>query len=650
MVKNRKFVVEKTTKDSANAFTTSGEESTATEANNSGNESAGRKRTRSQGRHSNSNSPNKKLSKANADTRDVRQVERKEQTPSKNTKTKSSLKTPPASGKRLKSVIIDGKAKSKVGGKSPKSPKVDKSDIESEDGELDSESDSDTNTEKNLTSDEGSEISLTIDLNKDDTIDSDSAESRASKRRSRSPKRSEKKRRRNSKKSKSRSRSRSRSHHRDREERRERKRRKEKRAKSRDLSNSEDEDEQVLRIVKLVREQMKRGNSSRGQSSETPRKLTPVKSPSASTIYTPAIKRNEIPRRLAMSEGTKPVNEITNFLKTMRLIADTKSPATSATRTDLDRTLEDGARNQRSGQEGGEEAQRSTRQIADDLIIQAEKNKAMMLPKTGNDEEVLDRVDPNNMNHLLDDCSFLHITCHIDKNLRAKIQRGEYVDLAKLLQKPKHMKSASENEEKALVNRGGEAKFINLEDNIKVNSVRKWEQAFRIYATIYSQANPHRSAEIFQYINTINDAAKSFTWECVGYYDYTFRHLMERKPNRSWAKTFPELWNMSMVEPVSRNNNNGNNGRKRDWRDNCCWRYNKSICKYGKDCKFDHRCTYCGGSHPASRCFKKGSSSRRSESRGESSSGEHRESRDEHSKHHHQNKKAKRTSENDQHE
>ena len=60
-----------------------------------------------------------------------------------------------------------------------------------------------------------------------------------------------------------------------------------------------------------------------------------------------------------------------------------------------------------------------------------------------------------------------------------------------------------------------------------INSIRKWEQAFKVYAAIYCEANPECAAEIWQYAYAINTAANSLQWENVAFYDNTFRQLME---------------------------------------------------------------------------------------------------------------------------
>ena len=83
---------------------------------------------------------------------------------------------------------------------------------------------------------------------------------------------------------------------------------------------------------------------------------------------------------------------------------------------------------------------------------------------------------------------------------------------------------------------------------------RHWEQAFRAYATIYWGANPKRSKEIWQYITVINTAATLYSLENVYNYDIMFRHLMAFNPQCSWAVTYNQMWNLSMKDPLPKNN------------------------------------------------------------------------------------------------
>ena len=163
----------------------------------------------------------------------------------------------------------------------------------------------------------------------------------------------------------------------------------------------------------------------------------------------------------------------------------------------------------------------------------------------------------------------------------------------------------------------------------KIGSFRKWEQAFRAYATIYCGANPQRAKEIWQYITVINTAASSFLWDNVYNYDITFRHLMAFNPQHSWAITYNHMWNLSMRDPIPRSNGSGkgftphfgqnsfgnktpsgggqnfNRQQKRNKPD-YCWNFNKGIpCKFESKCQFIERCKYCDSpAHPVINCPK----------------------------------------------
>ena len=69
----------------------------------------------------------------------------------------------------------------------------------------------------------------------------------------------------------------------------------------------------------------------------------------------------------------------------------------------------------------------------------------------------------------------------------------------------------------------------------RITGICKWEQAFRIYATIYCGAHPSQVKEVWQYISVINTAAASYAWDNVASYDINFRHLMAFNLDRSWA-------------------------------------------------------------------------------------------------------------------
>ena len=171
---------------------------------------------------------------------------------------------------------------------------------------------------------------------------------------------------------------------------------------------------------------------------------------------------------------------------------------------------------------------------ANNLIVPAEQFKAVVNVPTG---KHMGEANGNNAG-LLDDKSLdvddqcFHVTCHIDEGLKSKIQRGEFVDLERLLPKIHSQRNSHENKME-LVYKDGHSYFVPAVTDGKINGIRRWEQAFRVYAAIYSEANPARAAEIWQYVHIMNTAAASYSWENVSNYDYTFRHLMSQYPQRS---------------------------------------------------------------------------------------------------------------------
>ena len=216
------------------------------------------------------------------------------------------------------------------------------------------------------------------------------------------------------------------------------------------------------------------------------------------------------------------------------------------------------------------------------------------------------------------DDDFFHLTCYLEPSLIHKIEKGEFIELEKLLPKDRSSFTRGGNDESRFkwVQRDGNTYLVAANRDSKITGIRCWEQAFRVYATIYCVANPQRAKEIWQYISVINTAASSYAWDNVYNYDITFRHLMAFNPNRSWAVTYNKMWNLSMRDPLPRNQNNRgsfqfhrNNGsghsnaqgqnqmagngqhkKKSDY----CWNFNKGVpCKFGKKCRFIERCRYC---------------------------------------------------------
>ena len=339
-----------------------------------------------------------------------------------------------------------------------------------------------------------------------------------------------------------------------------------------------------------------------------------VKSPSDTTIYVPALKHGK--------RVDDVVNKISDFVESIHIESTRKDKHNQG---DIDSGIpltndqpdeESHTRHRNSTPDryarSSEEYERKKADRADKIILEAKKFRANIaaLKGTVSDASEFDFhtvTEEIKLRHLLDnDDDFFHVTCHVDPQLKEKIEAGQFVELEKLLPREGGSSLFSHNDTTfndmlQVITKGGNTYLgAPQERDCKINSVRHWEQAFRVYAAIYTEAHPARAAKIWQYVYTNNTAATNYQWDNMYFYDQTFRRLMESKPWRSWSKTYTQGWNLAMHESMTHSVNvgNGNSNSKpvKDWRDDCCWKYNKNHCsKANNNCNYDHRCTYCGG-------------------------------------------------------
>ena len=239
-------------------------------------------------------------------------------------------------------------------------------------------------------------------------------------------------------------------------------------------------------------------------------------------------------------------------------------------------------------------------------LLNAEKFKASVATPRG-------KVPEPDYNCEMFDNKFSSTTSHVDQPTREKIEVGGFVEVEKLIPKTKTPRPDGEDKRMDLVTKEGYSYFVPFtERDQKVNNVKKWEQGFRAYATIYSEANPHRAAEIWRYVHTINDAAATFQWDNVAWYDYQFRQEMAEFPQRCWSRINGHLWVMCMKDHITnkfghfqKGNNNKQVSKQTDPKQRYCWKFNKNKCRNPR-CPFDHRCSYCGShNHIALACPKK---------------------------------------------
>ena len=286
--------------------------------------------------------------------------------------------------------------------------------------------------------------------------------------------------------------------------------------------------------------------------------------------------------------ATDPVDKISNFVESMRMESDRNDGATPGTSNEVQ----------------PDERYLGAQKRAERTILEAEKYKAIIAEPPG--EMVIAQNVVRNVGSGLSDDDFFHLTCHVESGLLEKIEKGQFVELDKLIPKDKRRLKSEDNHMEWIQSEGGTF-LAPVSDRLsKINSFRCWEQAFRVYATIFCSANPHRSKEIWQYVSVISTVSNSYIWENVYEYDVTFRHLMAFNPSRSWAVTYNQMWNLCMKDHIvrtgfqnnfNRNSIGGNTPRgnfDRRKKGKHCWYFNRGeVCKYGKKCRFIEPCSYC---------------------------------------------------------
>ena len=219
------------------------------------------------------------------------------------------------------------------------------------------------------------------------------------------------------------------------------------------------------------------------------------------------------------------------------------------------------------------------RQISrsDQFIREVEASKAQMIKTPGEltNHSVFNAKELEVMQHsAVVDENYMVVGAHLDRNLQSKTINSEYVDFSKLISRDQ---IGHEDENRMeLVSRGGSTFFVPVADRLigrGINNFSKWEQAFRIFANVYTKVYPHKASELIQYNHTIYTAAQNFSWENVYAYEKEFRIHISNFPQRSWSVILQQGWTMCLKDRVHRfddgNRGNGGNGGKKHRREAC---------------------------------------------------------------------------------
>ena len=361
------------------------------------------------------------------------------------------------------------------------------------------------------------------------------------------------------------------------------------------------------------------------------------KSPSDTTIYTPALKLRKV-QEMVKSPVTPTGNKddlmtkISDFVEQVRRQITPPEPEQPDVQQQVHQSDEDEPHLEEEADpdayvppevETGHDdnVQRArARDLTERAIIEAEKHKARVATPQGK-VPAIPVVDVSGIDNQL-----MLICSHIEEEVKQKIRNGEYVDLEKLLPKKQGMPK-NEDYKMNLTSAEGMNFWLPCPEKTKrINSIKRWDEAFRVYASIYAEANPTRGKEVWQYMHTIHSAHSTFHLDNVLFYDCEFRRVMHQHPERSWAVLNTQLWSISMRDPLPTRSQGGagvvasGNSSKaqggKDLKEICCWKYNRNKCNR-TNCHYEHRCSYCGSpSHIFFGCPKRSNKNKGGEGHG----------------------------------
>ena len=193
------------------------------------------------------------------------------------------------------------------------------------------------------------------------------------------------------------------------------------------------------------------------------------------------------------------------------------------------------------------------------------------------------------------DEGYMVVGSHIDEVTFRKIERGEYVDFGKLIPRDKVLMEDDGRME--MIVKGGKTYWSPVSEAVTISNFFKWEQAFRVFANIYTKSHPHRSSELIEYNHIIHNISTAYVWDNVYTYDKDFRIHMGKNPSWSWAIILQQAWAMRLRDRINRDMHNGNSfshnnkhnhDRGKPYAKEPCCRFNKGRCNFSANCKFEH--------------------------------------------------------------
>ena len=187
-----------------------------------------------------------------------------------------------------------------------------------------------------------------------------------------------------------------------------------------------------------------------------------------------------------------------------------------------------------------------------------------------------------------------YLSAHVPPKIVEKIIRGEYVEFGSLIVE----NQLPEDQRFELVSSdGGVPKYKPVSQSKKIDSWNRWQQAFRVYFSIYTVAYPSRITGLLEFENLIQVLSTRYPWNSVYNYERKFRIALSSETNPKWGVPDNVLMTTDLLAPMGKEKPGPGpvkgQAQNRQMGGQICFAYNAGKCTYGDRCKFEHRCSRC---------------------------------------------------------
>lgn len=186
---------------------------------------------------------------------------------------------------------------------------------------------------------------------------------------------------------------------------------------------------------------------------------------------------------------------------------------------------------------------------------------------------------------------------NISDKLKAEIRAGKYVDFRQLV-------NDDDQKFKLKFNRNGEDNELSLieEKNKKSLSLQQWLMAWNKFTAIFCTKNPELGSDFPHHLDIVLEMSREGgNWQ---FYDSEFRKLVE-KGEAQWGNTHLELFLKAKLQGKQTQYNFSSKTNNARWPWGVCFPFHRGLgCKFGDNCRFQHRCFNCGFHHAFSNCKK----------------------------------------------